>query len=260
KGADYFVDGASSIAKTLKVPTLIIGLTIVAFGTSAPELAVSVTSAIQGQNAIAVGNVVGSNIFNLLMVVGIAAMICPLVVKKSILIKEFPFTLLAAVVLFIMALDVVLGSGASNTISRTDGIMLLVLFGIFMYYLVEVALTARANASAEDEIESMPLSKSMILSLVGIAGIVIGGKFVVDNASIIAKAWGMSESLVGLTIVAIGTSLPELVTSVVAAKKGESDIALGNVIGSSIFNIFLILGVSATINPIEMAGTIFIDI
>lgn len=258
KGADFFVDGASSIAKALRVPALIIGLTIVAFGTSAPELAVSVSSAMKGQNGIAVGNVVGSNIFNLLMVVGVAALIYPLAVKKSVLIKEFPFTLLAGVVLYIMVQDIPLGSGTVNLLSRTDGIMLLVFFGIFMYYLIEVALTARSNGQ-EEEIETMSMTKSILYALGGIVGIVIGGEMVVDSATNIALAWGMSETLVGLTIIAIGTSLPELVTSIVAARKGESDIALGNVIGSCIFNVFFILGISAVINPIEMVGPIFAD-
>ena len=259
KGADFFVDGASSIAKALKVPALIIGLTIVAFGTSAPELAVSVSSAMKGQNGIAVGNVVGSNIFNLLMVVGSAAIIYPLAVKKSVLIKEFPFTLLSGVALFILVQDMALDGASVNTLSRIDGLMLLLFFGIFMYYLIEVALKARANGE-EEEIEGMPLGKSILFAIGGIIGIVIGGDMVVDSASNIARAWGMSETLVGLTIIAIGTSLPELVTSIVAARKGESDIALGNVIGSCIFNVFLILGVSSLINPIEMVGPIFIDI
>ncbi|MEF9958639.1 MAG: calcium/sodium antiporter [Niameybacter sp.] len=258
KGADFFVEGASSIAKTLKVPALIIGLTIVAFGTSAPELAVSITSAMKGQNGIAVGNVVGSNIFNILMVIGVSAILCPLAVKKSILIKEFPFTILAGIALFIMAIDTVLGSGQVNMLSRTDGLMLLIFFGIFMYYLIEVALQARASGE-DEEIEGMPLWKSIVFSIGGIAGIVWGGDVVVDSATNIALAWGMSETLVGLTIIAVGTSLPELVTSIVAARKGESDIALGNVIGSCIFNVFLILGVSAIINPIELSGAIFTD-
>lgn len=258
KGADFFVDGASSIAKALRIPTLIIGLTIVAFGTSAPEVAVSVTSAIQGQNEIAIGNVVGSNIFNLLVVVGIAAMICPLAVKKSIIIKEFPFTVLAGFVLIILCRDVRYQGASTNVLTRADGMMLLVLFGIFMYYLIELALTSR-NDGGDEVIETMPLSKSIPLSLGGVAAIVVGGKLVVDSASTIALALGMSQNLVGLTIVAIGTSLPELVTSVVAAKKGESDIALGNVIGSSIFNVFLILGISAFIHPIAISGEVFID-
>nr|WP_307991709.1 calcium/sodium antiporter [uncultured Niameybacter sp.] len=258
KGADFFVDGASSIAKTLKVPSLIIGLTIVAFGTSAPELAVSITSALKGQNGIAVGNVVGSNIFNVLMVVGVAAIIYPLTVKKSVLFKEFPFTVLSCVVLFILSIDQFMDGGTTNILSRTDGAILLIFFSIFMYYLIESALKARENE--EEQVDAMPLWKSIVFSIGGIIGIVIGGDIVVDSATNIALNWGMSETLVGLTIVAIGTSLPELVTSVVAAKKGESDIALGNVIGSSIFNVFLILGVSSMLNPIELSGPIFVDI
>lgn len=259
KGADYFVDGASSIAKRFGIPTLIIGLTIVAFGTSAPEAAVSVTSAIQGQNEIVIGNVVGSNVFNLLLVVGIAAFICPLNVKKSIIAKEFPFVLLSSFVLLILAYDVKFQGAGANVLTRADGIMLLVLFGIFMYYLVELALTSRSTVSEDEDIKPMPLGKSILISVGGVIGIVIGGKLVVDAATNIALAWGMSQSLVGLTIVAVGTSLPELVTSIVASKKGESDIALGNVIGSNLFNIFFILGLSAFIHPITVNPEVFVD-
>lgn len=258
KGADFFVEGASSIAKKFRIPTLIIGLTIVAFGTSAPEAAVSITSAIKGQNEIALGNIVGSNIFNLLFVVGIAAVICPLQVKRSMIIKEFPFTLLSCVVLLILAQDRVFGAGTTDVLNRGDGLMLLLFFGIFMYYLIEVAVTARGVAE-EEEIEVMPLGKSSLFTLGGIVAIVIGGDLVVDSASNIALAWGMSQNLVGLTIVAVGTSLPELVTSMVAARKGESDIALGNVIGSNLFNVFFILGVSAFIHPIAVNPSIIVD-
>lgn len=258
KGADFFVEGASSIAKKFRIPTLIIGLTIVAFGTSAPEAAVSITSAIKGQNEIALGNIVGSNIFNLLFVVGIAAVICPLQVKRSMIIKEFPFTLLSCVVLLILAQDRVFGAGTTDVLNRGDGLMLLLFFGIFMYYLIEVAVTARGVAE-EEEIEVMPLGKSSLFTLGGIVAIVIGGDLVVDSASDIALAWGMSQNLVGLTIVAVGTSLPELVTSMVAARKGESDIALGNVIGSNLFNVFFILGVSAFIHPIAVNPSIIAD-
>ncbi|ONI38099.1 sodium:proton exchanger [Candidatus Epulonipiscium fishelsonii] len=260
KGADFFVEGASSIAATLRVPSLIIGLTIVAFGTSAPELAVSVTSALSGANAIAVGNVIGSNIFNILMVVGISAIIFPLKVEKSILLKEFPFTLMGTAVLLILSYDTKLNGTNIDVISKSDGWILLIFFGIFLYYLVESALTARKNSQPEDEIETMSMAKSVIMSIGGIIGIVLGGDVVVENATIIALKLGMTEGLVGLTIVAIGTSLPELVTSVVAAKKGESDIALGNVMGSNIFNMFLILGVSTVINPIPVTHEVFIDI
>ena len=262
KGADLFVDGASSIAKTLKIPSLIIGLTIVAFGTSAPEAAVSITGAFAGANDITVGNVVGSNIFNLLVVVGVAAFISPLNVKKSIIAKEFPFALLGAFVLIVLGLDSKYHNYTDNVLTRADGIMLLVLLGIFMYYLIELALTARKEGKDqedEEEIKSYPLPKSILLSIIGIVGIVIGGDLVVDSASNIALAWGMSQSLVGLTIVAVGTSLPELVTSIVAARKGESDIALGNVIGSNIFNIFFVLGISSFIHEITINSAVFLD-
>lgn len=257
KGADYFVEGASSIAKRFRIPTLIIGLTIVAFGTSAPEAAVSITSALKGHNEIAIGNIVGSNIFNLLFVVGIAAMICPLHVKRSMILKEFPFTVLSCVVLLIMAQDKLFEGNLKQVLSRGDGFILLLFFGIFMYYLIEVAITARGEAG--EEIEAMSLGKSILYTLGGIVGIVIGGQLVVDAASAIALSLGMSQNLVGLTIVAVGTSLPELVTSIVAARKGESDIALGNVIGSNLFNVFFILGISALIHPITVNVSVIVD-
>lgn len=265
KGADYFVEGASDIAVKFRIPSLIIGLTIVAFGTSAPEAAVSITSALKGQNDIAIGNVVGSNIFNLLVVVGIAAAIAPLKVQKSIITKEFPFALLSSFMLLILANDVIFQSTTVNTISRGDGLILLVLFGIYMYYLIEMALNHR-NSTVEVSIateskanKEMPIGKSILIAICGLIGIVIGGQVVVDAASKIALAWGMSEKLVGLTIVAVGTSLPELVTSIIAARKGQSDIALGNVIGSNIFNVFFILGISSVIFPVAVNGAVFMD-
>lgn len=257
KGADYFVEGASSIARRLQVPTLIIGLTIVAFGTSAPEAAVSMTSALKGHNEIAIGNIVGSNIFNLLFVVGLAAAIDPLHVKRSMILKEFPFTVLSCVVLLIMVQDQLFEGTTEQVLSRGEGLILLLFFGIFMYYLIEVALTARKEA--EKEIEGMRLGRSILGAFAGLVGVVVGGQFVVDAASAIALNLGMSQNLIGLTIVAVGTSLPELVTSVVAAKKGESDIALGNVIGSNLFNVFFILGVSALIHPIMIDASIIVD-
>lgn len=262
KGADLFVDGASSIAKALKIPSLIIGLTIVAFGTSAPEAAVSITGAFAGANDITVGNVVGSNIFNLLVVVGVAAFICPLKVKKSIITKEFPFAILGAFVLIVLGLDSKYHNYTDNVLTRADGIMLLVLLAIFMYYLIELALTSRKEGLEDEEgeeIKTYTMPKSILLCVVGIIGIVLGGDWVVDAASDIALTFGMSQSLVGLTIVAIGTSLPELVTSIVAARKGQSDIALGNVIGSNIFNIFFVLGISAFIHEITINGAVFLD-
>lgn len=262
KGADWFVEGASSIAKSLKIPSLIIGLTIVAFGTSAPEAAVSITGAFAGANDITVGNVVGSNIFNLLVVVGVAAFICPLNVKRSIIAKEFPFAIMGAFVLLVLGYDSKYHNYPDNVLTRADGIMLLVLLGIFMYYLIELALTSRKNGTDEEEGEEIKVyskPKSIGLCLVGIVGIVLGGDWVVDAASDIALTFGMSQSMVGLTIVAVGTSLPELVTSIVAARKGESDIALGNVIGSNIFNIFFVLGISSFIHEITINNAVFFD-
>ncbi len=274
KGADYFVDGASNIATSLKIPPLVIGLTIVAFGTSAPEAAVSITGSIQGQNAIALGNVVGSNIFNLMMVIGMSAFIKPLFVKKSILIKEFPFLVLASVLLLVLSNDLIFQGTSETILSRGDGLVFLMFFGIFMYYLLEIALVAREESihtslsdvqtrdsnSAVTCISTPSLSKSIVMSIIGIAGIVIGGKIVVDCASEIAISFGVSQKLVGLTIVSIGTSLPEFVTSVIAASKGESDIALGNVIGSNIFNLLFILGISAFISPMPIDASLFLDI
>ncbi|MBC8630225.1 calcium/sodium antiporter [[Eubacterium] tenue] len=267
KGADYFVDGSSSIATSLKIPSLVIGLTIVAFGTSAPEAAVSITASIQGQNEIAPGNIIGSNIFNLLCVAGMSAFIKPLSVKKSILIKEFPFLILSSILLLVLSDDLIFQQTQNSILSTGDGLVFLMFFCIFMYYLLEVSLNSKnealnSNNNYDTNIykSTMPLSKSVVFSVVGILGIVIGGKLVVDCSSIIALNFGVSEKIIGITIVSIGTSLPEFVTSVVAASKGESDIALGNVIGSNIFNILFILGISSVINPISIDNNLFLDI
>ena len=264
KGADFFVEGASSIAKRMHIPTIVIGLTIVAFGTSAPELAVSLPAAIKGSNDIAIGNVVGSNIFNLLVVIGVSAMISPLTVKRSMIKKDYPLSILAAVLLGVLCLDSVLFHAKETTLGRMDGVSLLVCFVFFMYITVREGLRGRKDAKKEheDEVENMsfPIGKSIVLLVVGLAGIVFGGDLSVEGAKEIARAFGLSEALIGLTIVAIGTSLPELVTSIVAAKKGESDIALGNVVGSNLFNIFFILGCSATILPMHVSGTYIYDI
>lgn len=260
KGADYFVDGSSSIATSLKIPSLVIGLTIVAFGTSAPEAAVSITASIQGQNEIALGNIIGSNIFNLLCVAGMSAFIKPLSVKKSILIKEFPFLILSSILLLVLSDDLIFQQTQNSILSTGDGLVFLMFFCIFMYYLLEVSLNSNNNYDTNIYKSTMPLSKSVVFSVVGILGIVIGGKLVVDCSSIIALNFGVSEKIIGITIVSIGTSLPEFVTSVVAASKGESDIALGNVIGSNIFNILFILGISSVINPISIDNNLFLDI
>ncbi len=254
KGADFFVEGSSSIAKTLKIPSIIIGLTIVAFGTSAPEAAVSIIAGINKQNDIALGNVIGSNIFNILAVLGISAIIKPMKIERSIIAKEYPFSILATVALLILSADKWLNSGANN-LSRADAIVLVLFFIVFLYALITSALSSKDNVKTkEDEIKPKhSLLKSILLGAGGLTAIILGGQLVVDNATKIALQFGISEALVGLTIVAIGTSLPELVTSIVAAKKGESDIAIGNVVGSNIFNVFFVLSSSALINPLNIS-------
>lgn len=276
KGADVFVESSSSIAKILRIPSLIIGLTIVAFGTSAPEAAVSITAALNNQNGMAIGNIVGSNIFNLLMVVGISGFIKTLYVDKAIISKEFPFLILASILLFVLACDIPLQDTSSNILSRGDGIVLLMFFIIFMYSLLKVALQSmnqdsmsQLSISSEHCIDSIDgtlirtenesLLKNIVISIIGIILIILGGKMVVSSASQIASSFGVSDQLIGLTIVSIGTSLPEFVTSIIAAIKGESSIALGNVIGSNMFNILFVLGASAFISPMYIDPTLFID-
>lgn len=256
KGADVFVDGSSGIAKFLKIPSIVIGLTIVAFGTSAPEAAVSIIAGVNGSNDIAVGNVIGSNMFNLLGVLGISALISPVRVDGQIVKKEFPFMLAATAVFALAAFDTALGNGESNIISRSEAFILLILMGIFLYSVITFALRSRKESGASDDDNDKPKSllKCILFTVGGLAGIIIGGQLVVDNASKIAQKFGMSETLVGLTIVAVGTSLPELVTSIVAARKGESDIAIGNVVGSNVFNILFVLAASAAITPMNING------
>ena len=257
KGADIFVDGASSVAKKMRIPAFVIGLTIVAFGTSAPELAVSITAAMKGSNDIAIGNVVGSNIFNTLVVLGASAAITPIVVDKGMIKKDYPLSIFAAVLLGVLAMDTVFFKAETMTLGRVDGIILLIAFAGFMYMTVKAGLENRTEEDEENE--AMPIMKSLIFIVLGLVGIVIGGDVSVEGAKEIARFFGLSEAIIGLTIVALGTSLPELVTSVIAARKGESDIAVGNVIGSNIFNIFLILGVSATILPMTISSTYLYD-
>lgn len=262
KGADFFVDGSSSVAKILKVPSIVIGLTIVAFGTSMPEASVSVTAALQGKNELAVSNVIGSNIFNLLVVLGASALVRPIQVRWSILKREFPFSILITVILLLMMTGFrfggILSGNKEYTLSRMSGIILLVLFVGFVVSAVIDALRSRKMIQAvgepEEEYEVLTPVRSAVYIVIGIAGIIIGGNFVVDSASAIAASFGLSQTFIGLSIVALGTSLPELVTSMVAAKKGENDLALGNVVGSNIFNILLILGMSASITPITISA------
>lgn len=262
KGADFFVDGSSSVAKILKVPTIIIGLTVVAFGTSMPELSVSVTAALQGSNDLAVSNVIGSNIFNLLVVLGCCALVNPVQAKWSLLKKEFPFSIFITVILLLLVSDFsiskVLRGNETFVLGRLGGILMLILFVVFVYSTVKSALVAR-HEQIEEEYEMMPPFKSALYIIGGLIGIVWGGDLVVDSACSIAETFGLSQTFIGLTIVALGTSLPELVTSMVAAGKGENDLAVGNVVGSNIFNILLILGVSGTITPIVLDVTAVYD-
>ena len=254
KGADFFVDGSSAVAKKLRIPPLIIGMTIVAMGTSLPETSVSVSASLAGKNDLSISNAVGSNIFNLMVVAGFCAILCPLPIGKDTLKKDFPFSILAAGVLLTMG-------AISGKINRIDGIILLLLFSLFLYMMIKNAITARNSAvSAEDEeIKNLPVWQCVLYIIGGIAAIAFGGKMVVESASDIARHFGMSDNLIGMTIVALGTSLPELVTSIVAARKNEMDMALGNVIGSNIFNLLFVLGIAATISPIGFTSANMID-
>ena len=264
KGADYFVDGASSIARTLHVSPMLIGLTIVAFGTSSPEATVSIIAAVEGNAGVAIGNVVGSNIFNITFVVGITALLNPLKVENETIRKEIPFTLLASVTLLVLISDMTLQFFGVNSITRSDGLVFLLIFAVFMYYIFEVAKNSRDKIKEESGMDEKAVSTSWIKKLIftvgGLLAIIFGGDLVVDNATVIAYSFGMSETLVGLTIVAVGTSLPELITSITAAVKKESDIALGNIVGSNIFNILFVLGVSSVISPLAVDSKIFIDV
>ncbi|MBE6496810.1 MAG: calcium/sodium antiporter [Methanobrevibacter sp.] len=251
KGSDFFVDGASSIASLLKIPTIIVGLTIVAFGTSAPEAAVSITSSLTGNNAMAVSNVIGSNLFNILMVIGVSALLGDLLMEKSVLNKDLPF-LVAITILF--AAFILIGWNITNI----EGIILLIILIAYVLYLIRSSKKS-ANANKVEKAK-LSLPKSIIFIVVGLAGIILGGDLVVNSASDIAMALGMSETLVGLTIVAIGTSLPELVTSLTALKKGENQLVIGNVIGSNIFNILFVLGASSAISAIPLDSSLLIDV
>ncbi len=250
KGADIFVDGSSDIARYFGIPTFIIGLTIVAFGTSAPEAAVSITAAVKGQNGIAVGNVIGSNMFNLLVVLSACSLFKPCPIQPSTLKNEFPLSIVAAA-LFIVLAVVDAGSGAGFSLSRIDGLILLAVFVLFLISTFRKAKQVPVRESAESQ-KKPSLSKGILMSVIGLAAIIGGGQLVVNTASDIAASFGVSQTLIGLTIVAIGTSLPELVTSIAAALKGETDIAMGNVIGSNLFNLLFVLGASVAIHPIKV--------
>ncbi len=251
KGADFFVDGASSLAKKLRVPSLIVGLTIVALGTSTPELAVSITASAGGQNSMAVSNVIGSNIFNLLVVLGVCSLIAPLGVTKDILRRDYPVSIFVSVVFFGMLLFF----GTSGEITFWEALVLVILMVGYVTWTVVSALKNRTSSDENAAEKPFVWWKCALCLVGGVAAIIFGGDMVVDHASSLGRMVGMSESLVGLTICAVGTSLPELVTSITASRKGENDMAIGNVVGSNILNILCILGVSGVISPITITGT-----
>ena len=260
-GANGLTDGAASVAKRFHIPGIVIGLTIVAFGTSAPELTVSVSSALKGSADLAIGNVVGSNIFNTLMIVGCTALFAPIVITRNTLQKEIPLCILSSVVLLICANDLYLNGGGMNVIGITDGLLLLCFFAIFLSYTFAIAFGRPGEAAAgEEEIKQLPLWKSAVYIVGGLAALIAGGNFFVDGASGIARSLGVSESVIGLTLVAGGTSLPELATSIVAALKKNPEIAIGNVIGSNLFNIFFVLGCSVSITPLHLTGITNLDL
>lgn len=250
KGADWFVDGASSVAYNFKVSKMLIGLTIVAFGTSAPEFAVSVKSMLSGSGDIVLGNVIGSNILNILLILGVASVIHTLNVKNTTVRKELPITLLISTVFAVLLSDSLFDRNVENAFTRGDGIALLLFFCVFIYYLISM-MRNKIDEDQEEDKEMMKLPKAIIFTIIGIVCIVLGSNFVVESSTYIAKVLGVSERLIGLTIVALGTSLPELVTSVVATRKGEYDIAIGNVVGSNIFNMGIVVGI-----PVMLFGTI----
>lgn len=248
KGADYFVDSASAIARKFHIPSMIIGLTIVSIGTSLPELSVSLTSALIGKNDLAVANVVGSNIFNMLMGLGVTSIISKLPIEKNTIENDIPFLNIIGSILLILMLNLTLG--------RFEGMLLIGLLIGFLFYIIKPVL----NNKEESKEESKLSFKTILLGILGVVGIILGGDMVVDSASNIAKMFGMSQNLIGLTVVALGTSLPEFVTSVIAGIKGENEIAIGNIIGSNIFNILMILGISSIISPIVISFISVIDI
>ena len=258
-GANGLTDGAAAVAKRFQISDLVIGLTIVALGTSAPELVISVMAALGGSAEMAIGNVVGSNIFNVLAIIGVTALVTPIKVGEGTLNKEIPLMILCSIVLAIMANDIVLDGDMSNIISRIDGLVLLGFFLIFLRYTFAIARNGSSEEAEGEKIQEMPIWKSVLFIAGGLAGLIYGGQLFVDGASGIAASLGVSESIIGLTIVAGGTSLPELATSVTAALKKNAGIAIGNVVGSNLFNVFFVLGCSASISPLPMGGINNVD-
>ncbi|MEX0649731.1 MAG: calcium/sodium antiporter [Candidatus Andersenbacteria bacterium] len=259
KSADFLVEGAASLAKRFGIREIVIGLIIVSFGTSAPELVVNVLSALSGNYDLAIGNVVGSNIANTFLILGVSAAIFPLIVKRGTVWKEIPLSLLAAVALLVLISDTLLEGESASILSRADGIMLLFFFIIFLYYSYGISRTT-GEAEENDNTKVRSVSSSVTRVIGGIAGLVVGGHLIVSSAVTLAQVFGVSEGLIGLTVVALGTSLPELATSAVAAYRKKADIAVGNVVGSNIFNIFFILGITSLISPLPVGDTIDIDV
>lgn len=267
KGAGLLVDGASSLAKRLGVSALVIGLTIVAFGTSTPELIVNIFASINGNTDIAIGNILGSNIVNILFILGISTVIYPLAVKKGTVWKEIPLAFLAVIVLAFMANDAFIDNGSFSALTRIDGLILISFFVIFLYYVFGISKAEPADAESpeyyrgtiETTLHKRSLLRSWLMIGGGLVGLIIGGKWIVDGAVAFATGLGVSEALIGLTVIAVGTSLPELATSAVAAYKKDVDIAVGNIVGSNIFNIFFVLGVSAIIRPLPFSQTLMSD-
>ena len=251
KGADWLVDGASSIATHFKVSKTLIGLTIIAFGTSAPELAVSISSLANGSTDMLLGNVIGSNVINVLLLIGVGALICPIKVNKDTIRKEIPILLLISTALVVLFLDMSLNGASNNTITRSDAIICLLFFAIFLYYLIAMAFRNREVASKKKEKPKYKMGIACIMTVIGLVGLVGGSQLVVNNATEIAHALGVSDRIIALTIIALGTSLPELVTTIIAARKKETDLIVGNIIGSNIFNICIVMGL-----PVAIFGSI----
>ena len=260
-GADWLVEGASSIARRLKISDLVIGLTIVSFGTSAPELAVNVIASFEGQSALAIGNILGSNVANIMLVLGVSAIVRPLAIQQNTTWKEIPFSLLAAVLLGVLLNDVLVNDATANSLSRADGFVLASFFIVFIYYTFGLASSGELVFEELEELpDEMPIWKGILLTVVGLVALPVGGNWIVDGAVQIARDIGISEAVIGIVIVGVGTSLPELAASVTAAFKGKTDIAVGNAVGSNIFNIFWVLGFSSMIRPLDFDIKMNVDL
>lgn len=265
-GADKLTDGATGLARKFQVTEMVIGLTVVAFGTSLPEFVTSFVSTLKGSSDISIGNIVGSNIFNVLTIVGCSALVYPITISKATLNKDIPFALLASFILVVVALDSVLDPGSMDKLSRTDGFVLLGYFAVFMVYTYFISRNKEERIETENpdtnagQLQGMPYWKIALFIVVGLACLVFGGNLFVEGATSVALSLGVSETVVGLTLVAAGTSLPELATSLVAARKGSSAIAIGNVIGSNIFNIFFVMGVCAVTSPMSVGQISYLDL